>query len=63
MVRHGHPLHYTEDGFEKNHKYIRSSIAHQNGHARSRDTAIQFANNELMTHVITGGFIPDAEEW
>ncbi|CAG2205243.1 unnamed protein product [Mytilus edulis] len=50
MERHGHPLQYAEDGFEKNHKSVRSSIAHQNGHARSRDTASQFVNNELMGH-------------
>ncbi|CAC5359290.1 unnamed protein product [Mytilus coruscus] len=63
MERHGHLLHYTEDSFEKNHKTIRSSIPHQNGHARSRDTASQFANNELMSHVIAGGFFLNSTKW
>lgn len=63
IERHGHPLQYAEDGFEKNHKSVRSSIAHQNGHARSRDTASQFVNNELMGHVISGGFMPDSQNW
>ncbi|XP_076117009.1 uncharacterized protein LOC143084835 [Mytilus galloprovincialis] len=63
MERHGHLLHYTEDSFEKNHKTIRSSIAHQNGHARSRDTASQFANSELMSHVIAGGFFLNSTQW
>ncbi|XP_052081279.1 uncharacterized protein LOC127719306 [Mytilus californianus] len=63
MERHGHLLHYTEDSFEKNHKTIKSSISHQNGHARSRDTASQFANNELMSHVIVGGFLQNSKKW
>ncbi|XP_048756479.2 uncharacterized protein LOC125667163 isoform X2 [Ostrea edulis] len=63
MDRHGHPLHYAEDVFEKNHGAIRRSLQHQNGHAKSRDTVVQFAKSELTKHVITGGFLHLNEEW
>jgi hypothetical protein len=63
MDRHGHPLHYAEDVFEKNHGAIRKGLQHQNGHAKSRDTVIQFAKSELTKHVLAGGFIQLNEEW
>uniref|UniRef100_A0A8W8NVP9 Uncharacterized protein n=1 Tax=Magallana gigas TaxID=29159 RepID=A0A8W8NVP9_MAGGI len=63
IIRHGHPLHFTEDVFEKNHKSIRESIRHQNGHQRSRDTVIQFAKSELTKHVVSGGFLHLNDTW
>ncbi|XP_069105899.1 uncharacterized protein [Argopecten irradians] len=54
---HGHPLHYIEDQFEKNHRTIRTGIQHQNGHAKSRDTASQFAKYEVISHLATGGYM------
>lgn len=63
IIRHGHPLHFTEDVFEKNHKSIKESIRHQNGHQSSRDTVIQFAKSELTKHVVSGGFLHLNDTW
>ena len=63
MKRHGHPLYYAEDVFEKNHGAIRTSLHHQNGHAKSRDTVLQFVKSELSKHLITGGFIRLNNDW
>ncbi|XP_069117410.1 uncharacterized protein [Argopecten irradians] len=63
METHGHPIHFSEDVFEKNHRTIRSGISQQNGHARSRDSALQFAKCELMSHLAAGGFCKVGESW
>lgn len=54
---------YKEDAFEKMHGRIRDQLFNQNSHARSRDTAIAFAEMEVLNHILTGGFFPNGEEW
>lgn len=48
---------------KKNHGSIRTSLHHQNGHAKSRDTVLQFAKSELTKHVITGGYMHLDNNW
>nr|XP_022310275.1 uncharacterized protein LOC111115731 [Crassostrea virginica] len=61
--RHGNMLHYAEDSFEKNHGPIRKCLEHQNGHAKSRDTVVQFMKYELTKHLISGGFLRIGNCW
>ena len=49
--------------WKKNHGAIRTSLHHQNGHAKSRDTVLQFAKSELTKHVITGGYMHLDNDW
>ncbi|XP_033731106.1 uncharacterized protein LOC117320703 [Pecten maximus] len=63
ILRHGHPLQYLEDPFEKNHGCIRQFLFHQNQQAKSRDCARQFAKSELLAHLISGGFLKSSDSW
>lgn len=57
ISRHGPPLGYSEDVFEKRHGVIRAKLFNQeNQLARSRDTAILFGKSYLFLHVLMGGF-------
>nr|XP_022307949.1 uncharacterized protein LOC111113947 [Crassostrea virginica] len=57
ICRHGPPLGYSEDVFEKRHGVIRAKLFNQeNQLARSRDTAILFGKSYLFQHVLMGGF-------
>ena len=60
---HGDHLEYTEDSFESNHSNIRSAFFHQNGHHKSRDTAVQMCNALISSHVIYGGYFPTQKGW
>ena len=63
IKRHGPPMAYTEDAFEKNHGAIRYQISHENQHARSRDTASKMAKHYICQHIITGGYYKDKSVW
>ncbi|XP_078310788.1 uncharacterized protein LOC111127190 [Crassostrea virginica] len=63
IERHGPPSFYDEESFEKNHGRIRDQIFLQNQKARSRDTAVKYAQHILCSHVITGGFFKDNKTW
>ncbi|XP_033760463.1 uncharacterized protein LOC117342414 isoform X2 [Pecten maximus] len=63
ILRHGPPSSYIEDAFEKMHGFIRQQIFNQNQHARSRYTASAFAEQEVLKHVISGGYFLQQEEW
>ncbi|XP_065930111.1 uncharacterized protein [Magallana gigas] len=63
ILDHGPMDAYKEDAFEKMHGRIRDQLFNQNSHARSRDTAIAFAEMEVLNHILTGGFFPNGEEW
>ena len=63
IERHGPPSAYDEDSFEKNHGPIRKCLEHQNGHAKSRDTVVQFMKYELTKHLISGGFLRIGNCW
>nr|XP_034308999.1 uncharacterized protein LOC117683581 isoform X2 [Crassostrea gigas] len=57
ISRHGPPLGYSEDVFEKRHGLIRAKLFNQeNQLARSRDTAILFGKSCVFLHVLMGGF-------
>ncbi|XP_055997292.1 uncharacterized protein LOC125675581 [Ostrea edulis] len=64
IIRHGPPLAYSEDVFEKRHGVIRAKLFHQeNQLARSRDTAVIFGKSYLFQHVIVGGYFTDNGTW
>lgn len=53
---------YKEDTFEKMHGRIRDQLFTQNSHARSRDTAIAFAEMEVLNHILKGGFFSEMKK-
>lgn len=63
ILDHGPMGAYKEDTFEKIHGRIRDQLFTQNSHARSRDTAIAFAEMEVLNHILTGSFSRNGEEW
>ena len=50
IQRHGPPLAFSEDVFEKRHGVIRAKLLHQeNQLARSRDTALIFGKSYIFS--------------
>ncbi|XP_078326415.1 uncharacterized protein LOC111111074 isoform X3 [Crassostrea virginica] len=64
IQRHGPPLAFSEDVFEKRHGVIRAKLFHQeNQLARSRDTALIFGKSYIFLHIIMGGFFQTNGIW
>lgn len=52
---------HKEDTFEKMHGRIREQLFTQKSYARSRDTAIAFAEMEVLNHILAGGLEKNGE--
>ena len=63
VKEHGPCAEVTEDNFEKSHGALRNHFFIQNQKARGRDTILQYIEEEMLLHILEGGYHKTESGW